>query len=86
MDDRGKCEENFSLDEETHDVIFCLKRLIRPGSFALLSPPRAIFYPVLLGALCLSCSLRCSKNFILSFTKTVFMAFRNPTRNIISKT
>lgn len=31
-------------------------------------------------------SPRCSKIFILSFAKTVFIAFYNPTRGIISKT
>lgn len=34
MDDRGKCEENFSRDEETHDAIFCSKQLIRPRWFS----------------------------------------------------
>lgn len=37
-DDRGKCEENFSQDEETRDAIFCSKQLIHPRSFFFFPP------------------------------------------------
>jgi len=73
-DDREKCEENFSKRPVTR--FFARSNLFVPAG----SP-----HHFLLETLCLSCSLWYSKNFILSFTKIVFMAFRNPMQNIILK-